>query len=199
LDSFHFDDLIRWLGNASPRRRLLGGLAGSALGLVATRLPDLAQAKKKHKHNGKKARLARNEFGCVDVGGACQGNGSNCCSGLCDGKKPKKGKKDMSACVAHDDAGICFADSDTCTVGQSVPCSADNDACDCVLTTGKAGFCGDFTAGPQALCRDCAKDADCEDEFGAGAACVLLGGVCTPFCPDTGRTACVPPCAEKAT
>jgi hypothetical protein len=194
MESFRFDDLARRMGKATPRRHLLGGLAGTALGLVA-QLP-VAEAKKKHKHKGKKAKLTRNEFGCVDVGGACQGNSANCCSALCDGKKAKKGKKDTSVCVAHDDAGICFADSDTCTVGHNVSCNADNSACDCVLTTGKAGFCGDFTAGAPALCRNCTQDTDCQEEFGAGAACIVVGGGCSPICAATGRTACVPPCAE---
>jgi hypothetical protein len=45
-------------------------------------------------------------------------------------------------------------------------------------------------------CRTCARDTDCHAEFGAGAACVFLGGECyAVLCPDTGGTACIPPCA----
>jgi hypothetical protein len=193
LDPFRFDDLARSLGKTSPPRRFFGGLAASALGLVA--LLPVAEAKKKHKHKGKKSRLTRNDFGCVDVGGACLGNSANCCSGICDGRKPRKGRKDTSVCVGHDDAGICSADSDSCIPGQDVLCGADNDNCFCVKTTGSAGFCGDFTAFSDTNCRDCTKDADCQIDLGPGAACVVLGGTCSEECPDTGR-ACVLPCAE---
>lgn len=191
MDSIRFDGLTRSVSTLFSRRTLAG-----ALGLGALAHPGPAEAKKKHKHKKKKTtKLKRNAFGCVDVGGACRGSGGNCCSGLCEGKKPKKGKKDTSVCVAHNDAGICFADTDSCAVGSSVSCNADNASCDCVQTTGKAGFCGDFTAGAADLCRICSQDTDCQEEFGGGAACVLLGESCTPLCVSTGRTACVPPCA----
>jgi hypothetical protein len=170
------------------------GLAGAS-GLLAIDIPGLAEAKKKKRKNKK---ITRNEFGCVNVGGKCQGKSANCCSGICQGKKPKRGKKDTSLCVAHDNLGICFADSDTCTVGLEVPCNPDNPACSCVLTTGNAGFCGDFTAGIPAVCRVCARDADCQADLGPGAACVFLGGICSPLCAATGRTACVPACAVEA-
>ena len=39
-----------------------------------------------------------NAFGCLNVGQACNGKNDKCCSGICDGKKPKKGKKDKSKC-----------------------------------------------------------------------------------------------------
>lgn len=166
--------------------------------LAALHTLDTSEARKARKRKAKKSKLKRNAFGCVDVGGRCQGKGGNCCSGLCEGKKPKKGKNDVSVCVDHDDAGVCFADSDTCTVGRAVPCNLDNLSCSCVLTTGNAGFCGDFTEGAEALCRVCTTDTDCQADLGPGAACVLLGGICSPFCPATGRTACVPACVVAA-
>jgi hypothetical protein len=189
-----FPVLARALAFIPSRRDVLRGFTGAALGLTMLRAPDPGEAKnRKRKHKHKKPKLQRNEFGCVDVGGNCLGNSANCCSGICEGKKPKKGKKDTSVCVAHDDAGICFVDSDTCTVGTNVLCNADNDKCFCVLTTGNAGFCGDFSA--DVPCRDCAKDAECQEEFGPGAACVFLGGICSSLCPATGRTACIRPCS----
>jgi hypothetical protein len=199
VDHYRFDSLTRWLGTGSPRRGLLRGLVGAGLGLgmVTVRWPETGEARKKRKRKDRKPKLKRNAFGCVDVGGKCQGNDANCCSGICQGKKPKKGRKDTSICVAHDNAGICFADSDTCSAGGNISCSVES-VCFCVLTTGSAGFCGDFTAGAPELCRDCTTDTDCQEEFGPGAACVLLGGICSSFCPATGRTACVPPCPEIA-
>jgi hypothetical protein len=91
--------------------------------------------------------------------------------------------------VAHD-AAICQADSDTCTTGVPHYCNGSNLSCACLLTTGNAGFCG----GPGTQCRECNKDTDCQEEFGTGAACVVFGGICETNCPDTGGTACVPPC-----
>jgi hypothetical protein len=176
------------------RRDVLHGLAGGGLGLALRRTPGAAGAKKNHQHKHKKPKLERNDFGCVDVGSKCAGNDANCCSGVCEGKKPKKGKKDTSVCVAHDNAGICFPDTDSCTIGEILHCDLDNPNCLCARTTGNGGFCGDFTGGAVSLCRECSRDTDCQDEFGPGAACVVLQGVCTS-CPDTGRTACVPACA----
>jgi hypothetical protein len=201
MDSERFDDITRLLTVLPSRRDVLRGLAGAGLGLALVRTPHFAGARKKRKHKkkDKKPKLTRNEFGCVDVGGNCLGNSANCCSGICEGTGPKKGKKDKSVCVAHD-SGVCFADSDTCTVGQQVQCHPVRDDCSCVLTTGNAGFCGDFgfSGGPDSVCRECVRDTDCQAEFGPGAACVFLGGICSPACADTGRTACIRPCAEEA-
>jgi hypothetical protein len=203
MDQHHLPALTRALACLPSRRDVLRGFAGAGLGLGFPRLDDVVDAKKKRKH--KKPKLKRNEFGCVDVGGKCLGNNANCCSGICDGKKPKKGKKgkqDTSVCVAHGDAGICFPDNDSCTFGKGagVPCNFDNISCACVLTTGNAGFCGelDFSDGQDAVCRECARNTDCQDEFGPGAACVFFGGACSVICPDTGRTACIRPCPEEA-
>jgi hypothetical protein len=67
----------------------------------------------------------------------------------------------------------------------------------CTVTTGGAAFCADTSKLNDLadLCRFCNQDTDCEEEFGPGAACVVLGGICSPFCPSTDRTACLPPCA----
>jgi hypothetical protein len=163
----------RWTRTVSPvlSRR---GLA-TALGLVATGIPGLSTAKKK--------KLKRNSFGCVDVGKACRGKDANCCSGICDGKKPKKGQKDKSRCVAHDEGG-CQADQDVCVEGEGSDCP-NNPEASCWRTTGKGSFCG---FGGSSDCADCARDVDCEADFGAGAACVVC-----PDCLDLGGvTGCVP-------
>jgi hypothetical protein len=160
--------LARVLTFIPSRRDVLRSLAGAAVGLTVLHAPDTGEAKKNRKHKPRKPKLRRNEFGCVDVGGNCLGNSANCCSGICEGKKPKKGKKDSSVCVAHDTAGICFADTDTSTVGMNVPCHADNDLCFCVRTTGNAGFCGDFSSSsePPGSCQECCKDSDYQTDLG---------------------------------
>jgi hypothetical protein len=63
------------------------------LGLGAASFPDVLQAKMKRK------KLKHNQFGCVEVGNACRGNCANCCSGICQGKKPKKGRKTKAAAL----------------------------------------------------------------------------------------------------
>jgi hypothetical protein len=186
MDADRFDRFARSLATAHTRRRALAATLGGLLTLGA--LPGEAK-----KGKGKKKKSKTNAFGCVDVGKACRGRNGKCCSGICQGKKPKKGKKDRSKCVAHN-AGICIAEADTCTVGTDVPCNPSNPSCFCTLTTGNAGFCAAFSGGPAGHCRVCRKDTDCAAEFGAGAACLVLGGACTTLCLATGRTACAPPC-----
>jgi hypothetical protein len=117
-----------------------------------------------------------------------QGDSSLCCSGDCD--------PSTSTCVAHN-AGTCAQGTGTCTVGAPVSCHPSKIECACHRTTGNAGFCGDFTGltEPARLCRFCRKDTDCQDEFGPGAACIVLDRICTLTCAATGTTACVPPCA----
>jgi hypothetical protein len=184
MDAARFDRLTRALSTASSRRRLLLRWTAAAVGAgMAGHASDLTFAKKKNKQ------LKRNGFGCVTVGGKCRGKDANCCSGICQGKKPKQGKKDKSRCLAHN-TGACTLDS--CAVGTGVVCQLGQPNCQCVLTTGAANFCGNFTGGGQ-LCRSCSRDADCQSEFGPGAACVVLGGFCAAGCVATGGTACVPP------
>jgi hypothetical protein len=193
MDQHHVAVLTRTVSRVPSRRDVLRGLVGVGLGLSALRRQDAAEAKKKRKKKKKKPQLPLNAFGCLDVGQPCRGNSANCCSGICQGGKPKKGKKDTSTCVAHN-AGICYPDSDSCSLGVAIKCHPST-FCLCVLTTGNAAFCGDFTGGGDKLCRVCSKDTDCQAEFGPGAACVVFAGFCTPDCAATGRTVCVPPCA----
>ena len=187
MNSDRFDAVTRTLTTAGSRRRVLAAALGGLITLGA--LPTSARKGKK-----KEKKPKTNAFRCIDVGKACQGKNGKCCSGICQGRKPRKGKKDKSRCVAHN-AGVCIADADSCTAGVEVPCSTSNPSCFCTLTTGNAGFCAAFSGGPAGHCRVCRKDADCEPEFGEGAACIVLGGICTALCLATGRTACAPPCA----
>lgn len=170
MDADRFDNALRVLATASPRRHLLFSLV-SAISMAVTRLPDEAHAKKRKKPKP-------NSFGCLDVGKHCRGKDGKCCSGVCRGKRPKKDKKDRSKCVAHN-VGVCQAGQDSCAA-VDFPCG-DNGLC--YQTTGKASFCGAIIG---TGCADCTKDTDCELGSGLGAACVLCAGQC----PDTGGRGC---------
>lgn len=175
MDDRHFDEFTKVVtrGQASRRATFLA-LASAMLGGLAARFPESAAAKKRKKKRKKK--LALNEFGCVDIGGKCRGSSGACCSGVCQGKKPKKGKKDKSVCVDHN-VGGCTLERDSCLTGDA-ELSACNENAICTATTGKAAFCASFvdiSLGNN--CRVCATDPDCEDQgFPPGSACVILSG-----------------------
>jgi hypothetical protein len=168
MDGSRFDTIIRSLSETSSRRTILGGLA--TLGAVALRFPGATGAKKRKK------KPQPNAYGCLDVGQKCAGNSALCCSGISQGKKPKKGKPDKRKCAGHN-ALSCQVGQDSCIEGNKY-CGTNGL---CLQTTGKAGFCGHL-----GICADCQKDADCEAMKGPGAACV----VCAAACPGTGGTAC---------
>lgn len=212
MDANHVAALYRALAIAAApirsRRGLLAGLTSGLLGSLPLSLGCEVAAAKNKKKKGKKKKKpspplppssppqsppAFNAFGCIDVGQPCRGNSSLCCSGVCEGAAPAPGQPDASVCVAHN-AGICFADSDICSVSAPVACKPGKSNCTCMLTTGNAGFCAEIIHAEES-CRLCSTDADCQAEFGAGAACVVLGGACTAICSATGRTACLRPCA----
>jgi hypothetical protein len=188
------------LSSLPSRRDVLRGLASA--GLVMTAMGDENAAARKRHHQKRKHKPKPklppptpppfNEFGCLDIGQPCQGDSSLCCSGVCD--------PGTSTCAAHN-SGICFPDTDPCTTGVAFPCNPnpnpDNLICSCTLTTGNAPFCASFTdlSDPTDLCRFCDLDTDCQEEFGPGAACVVLRGGCSMLCAATGRTACLRPCA----
>jgi hypothetical protein len=180
MNSQRFDDLVRTLPMAR-RRSVLAGLAGGLL--AALPLPPGRDAEAKKKNKKKRKKLKRNEFGCVDVGKACRGKNGNCCSGICDGKKPKPGEKDKSRCQAHDES--------TCVAGQTIEECGGDDTVECETTSGRGGVCATTTGkGPYcffgAACLVCEKDEDCEAVCGAGAACFP----CSEECRHTGGTAC---------
>jgi hypothetical protein len=177
METTRFDRLTRHLSGAVSRRQTLRIATLGVMGLItAPHLPEVSARKRKPKG------LPLNAFGCLDVGARCRGNSANCCSGICLGKKPKKGAKDKSRCVAHD-VDVCQVGQDSCDVG--IPCTI-NGAPDgfCFTTTGNAPFCG---AGG-GTCFECTRDADCIGVCGTNAACVLC-----PSCLELGplQTACV--------
>ncbi len=197
MDGYRFDRIVKSFGLPASRRSALGifsalGLAGGA----ALRIPASVEAKKK----GKKKKLKLNDFGCVNVGGACRGKNALCCSGICEGKKPKKGKKDKSKCLAHSTGG-CTPQRSLCVTGSAVSyCTPGEVDAVCVATTGNAGYCASNVGLGPANCRVCRTDQECEAAgFPAGSACVILTGVgcvgagdCNGINGSQG-TACVPP------
>jgi hypothetical protein len=178
MDDTRFDALTRSFAAGVSRRTILGGvLATVGLGALS---PTVDAARKKKK----KKKLQLNAFGCVDVGKPCRGKDSKCCSDICQGKKPKKGKKDRSECVGHDES--------TCLRGQHLAECGGVANVDCLTsaglpgrcstTTGNAGYC--LTDGD---CFPCKRDADCQAVAGPRAACIP----CAAECVATGGTACV--------
>lgn len=173
MEALHFDHLTQALTAGASRRGILRGLASAGLGLFVARIPGAMEAKKKRAR-----KLKRNSYGCVDVGLACRGNSGNCCSGICEGKKPRKGKKDKSHCAGHN-AGICQVEAEVCT-GTEVVCGPNGV---CVQTTGKGCFC----AAAGGACAVCQRDPDCVAlGWGPNSACLP-----EDKCAETGGTACV--------
>ncbi len=178
MDAARFDRFILSLATRASRRGVLTGLAGGLLTILPLTPGDDGVAARK-KHRKKNGKSSRNTFGCVDVGKACRGNSGRCCSGICEGRKPKKGKKDTSRCAAHNVLD-CPAGADSCV--ETATCGTSGF---CQQTTGKAGFCAGFSFSDCAV--NCTRDVDCEATRGAGAACI----VCASACPGAG-TMCVP-------
>ena len=186
-----FDIVTRTAANLS-RRDTMFRLASLGLGVGMLWRPAISGARKKRQRKKRTPRARPNAFGCLNVGQPCRGDSSQCCSGICEGTAPKKGKKDRSRCVGHN-AAICTGpESDTCSTGVAHYCNGANLSCGCLLTTGNGGFCGGLVN----ECRGCRRDADCQEEFGSGAACVIAAGICEGRCPETGGTLCVSPCPE---
>ena len=176
MDADRFDTLTRVLTSAMPRRRLLRGLASAPFGLGLACVADAASARKRRR----KPRF--NAFGCLDVGTPCAGKDTLCCSGICQGRKPRRGKTDASRCVAHDET-TCRAGQLNCE-GISVPCTTSSGrAGGCYTTTGNAGYCAN-----DGDCFACGKDADCRPYCGPRAACIR----CETGCAGIG-TLCLGP------
>jgi hypothetical protein len=196
MDGQRFDELTRGYGAHSSRRTAIKTVGGAIAALFAwfgfdtgrrigVAAAEVGGDRQKKRKNSRKPKLKLNAFRCVDVDGKCRGNNANCCSGICKGKKPRKGRQDRSRCIAHN-VGICQAGQDTCVDELTPNCGG---AGRCFRTTGNASFCGNEGDG---VCADCARDVDCEAAFGPGSACI----VCSTCEIKAGTsTACVPPAA----
>ncbi len=151
------------------RRAALAGVAAVFPAAMVLGVED-AEGKKNKKKRKKDKKPKNNAFGCLNVGQACNGKDDKCCSGICDGKKPKKGKKDKSKCVAHN-VNSCNEAADICN-GVLALCGLEGA---CVKTTGNAPFC----AAGNSECGFCQRDIDCVNQgFGVGAACVVCNSEC---------------------
>src|SRR5688500_18528872 len=143
MDQQRLTTWTRSMRNLPSRRDIVRGLAGAVLGLGSLGLAGPLAAKNKNQKSkkGKKRKQNTppvfNQYGCLDVGQPCKGNSAHCCSGVCAGKKPKKGKPDRRVCAAHN-ASVCNAQLDSCTVGAKIFCGPNGSIC--TLTTGNAGF-----------------------------------------------------------
>ncbi len=179
MDTHRFDALARTLISRASRRGVLAGLASGLLAVLPLTIGGEEIKARKKRRKTKKPRL--NAFGCVNVGQACAGNDGLCCSGSCEGEKPKKGKKDTSRCLAHH-SGDCTTALNVCTVGlPASKCGEAGADAHCLTTTGNAAYCAHMeTFDPETNCRPCGKDTDCEADFGPGTACVVLDG--GPYC-----------------
>lgn len=162
MDGHRFNDIVLSLTTgAAPRRGIIRALAAVSLTGTLSPLFGLATAYAKKKKRKKQKKVTFNDFGCVNVGNFCKDDGQ-CCSGICEGKKSKKGKNDKSRCVAHN-VDNCPAGADSCVEGLDLCTNGF-----CYQTTGGASFC----AGG-GVCHDCTRDMDCVPLFGEGAACVV--------------------------
>jgi hypothetical protein len=169
VDAERFDSVARSLAITAPRRVALVALTGSVLTILKSGVGWQTTDAKRRKGKGKRKKIQRNSFGCVDVGKACAGKDANCCSGICHGRKPKKGKKDKSRCVAHN-TGSCQPENNACVDPVITNCGAFGV---CLRTTGKASFCAGL-----GICEVCARDSDCDAMTGPGSACI--------HCPSNG-------------
>lgn len=145
MDQDRFDRLIRSL--ASRRRTILFSLALAPGGIAVPRASAASP--------------------CTIVGKGCAGK-SECCSGICMGKKGKK------TCRPHDTGG-CTKGQNSCSASVDIACTAPTGVEGlCYTTTGHAGYCG-----TDGQCAACARDADCRDLFGPTAACVQNCALCS--------------------
>jgi hypothetical protein len=178
MDAAHFDQLLRLMNTGASRRRLLHGFA-AALGGSAASVPYVATVGKRKK------KLRRNAFGCVSIGGMCRGKDRVCCSGRCDGKKPGRGEKDRSRCVAHDTGGCRAGQRNQRCGGVDIQCRGGVGLVGvCETTTGNAPYCASGYS-----CVPCATDEDCRSICGPRAACLPCGYYCDgPVC--AGPEAC---------
>jgi hypothetical protein len=143
MDGRHFDQLTLRLAMLRAKRR----------GVIAALVATIPFAR-----NGT-AILAGP--GCKDVGTRCKRK-SDCCSNICRGRRGRKKCKshDTGGCQAGQIEAFCGGTTVQCTTSSGLPGS-------CNTTSGNAGYCS-----REGACVSCTKDLDCQNQFGAGAACV---------------------------
>jgi hypothetical protein len=203
VDQNSFTGMTQTLSRVPSRRDVLRSLAGAGLGFSGLggaafgALDADAKKTRRKKKRKKQLRPIFNQFGCLDVRQPCKGDSTLCCSGICQGAAPRKGKQDTSRCVAHG--------TGTCDQAQPGMCEAANPGqavcnnsttCVCLRTTAGSQFCGENSI-PVSGCAACQRDKDCEAlGFAPGSACAPFAtGICAGNC--TSGMVCVAPCGTK--
>jgi hypothetical protein len=187
MNQHHLAIVTRTSIGVPSRREVLRGLLAAGVG--ALRLKEAAAARKKRK---RKPRPKFNAFGCLNVGARCRGKDALCCSGICQGKKSKKGEKDRSECVGHD-AATCLPGQQLAVCGGAadVACTTSaGESGQCTTTTGNAPYCVEF-----GTCFPCTRDLDCQAVCGPQAACTP----CVAACGAEGGMACFGPSSTSCT
>ncbi len=138
MDAHRFDTLIRSLDDPSSRRGVVRGLCAVTLGLLGTRWPSAATARKKRK-NGKKGKNAKK----------CK-RGAERCQGTCVKRCPSGQVRNPATC------GCCRVTGGFCSpAGASATCCSE--ICAQIL---EATQCAGRNPGQQ-----CEFNAQCESEF----------------------------------
>ena len=160
MDAQWFHAITKAWGSL-PRRRLLTGVAGSALGSLAVTL-GIAGTEATH-------------FTCLHVGQRCKDK-SQCCSSRC-----KRGR-----CRAHN-VGRCTTAKDACVTGTT---GCGGGSCLCYPTTGGANFCSSGVGLCMACTTDaeCATALDtpgsaCIDTNHGNCSCGPITTACFSPCP----------------
>lgn len=184
MDAGHFDHLTLAQSSRVSRRAAIqiGALAISIAGIQPAPTAQANDKRRRRRRRNRQPELpvvepTPNAYGCLSVGQPCGGHHELCCSEVCEGPLPQKGKPDARVCAAHN-TGDCVAAQDSCLVEKNVPCLSNGV---CTQTTGEANFCARLAVGE---CMACKTDADCT-LWGPGAACI----VCPYACPQS-STAC---------
>lgn len=175
MDGECFDLMTKTLvGGRTSRRRVLRGLAASALGLALSRL-GLAETAAQEAG-------ATAQSGCRKETKDCRRD-NQCCSGVCRQK----------TCRRAPNQGTCTIRKNVCTTGASdgTRCgiASEEDECHCAVTTSGASFCAGL-----GTCVACTSDADCTAVTGPGSACLRPGDRCCSFGGE--GTSCFAPCAD---
>jgi hypothetical protein len=188
MDGQRFDEWARAFAVPGTRRRLLGGLAAGALGLVGLGRAEAAT--------------------CRDPGRLCREH-ANCCSGLC-GPKDVTGRRTCHCQTPTDcrtPTGPCHAA--TCTLGVCGETILVGQACDdgnplccagtccaetclnsvCTGTCAASGSCGDVPNVP--ACSPDIPTCACTTLAEGGGACTGPVG-CLSATPCTATTDCLP-------
>lgn len=142
MDHNRFDSLVRRAAIAADRRGVLRAAVAGALGLAGLR------------GEGVDAACRQPQEKCTKR--------TQCCSGICRGKKCRKAENQGTCTIAKDTCRI------TGGIGFGPKCNGVQ-GCECIQTKSGAAFCREIGG---AACTSCASDQQCIVAFGLGAKCI---------------------------